>query len=83
MIDGNIPTLSLYTLIENIGNAYNGWKLICQFWVIHQMTRFYSDKLAWMPFHGDHLSGYLVVLYETFTLKDNNCIKKHQKVIEK
>ena len=47
------------------------------------MTRFYSDKLAWKPFHGDHLSGYLVVLYETFTLKDNNCIKKHQKVIEK
>ena len=59
-------------MITNIANFCSVWKLICQVLVIHQKTNFYSDKLTLRLFHVDYLSGYLILLCGTSTIKGNN-----------
>ena len=43
----------------------------CQVLIIHQKTNLYSNKLTLRLFYIDCLSGYLILLYGTSTLKGN------------
>ena len=72
MIGGDSPILTLYISVNKYTNFCSVWKLICQVLVIHQKTNFYSDKLTLRLFHVDCLSGYLILLCGTSTLKGSN-----------
>ena len=59
-------------ILTIIANFYNVSKLISQLLVIYEKMNFSSDKLTLKLFYLEWLSGYLILLCETSTLKGNN-----------
>ena len=59
-------------ILTIIASFYNESKLICQLLVIYEKMNFCSDKLTLTLFYVEWLSGYLILLCETSTLKGNN-----------
>ena len=67
-------------ILTIIASFYNESKLICQLLVIYEKMNFCSDKLTLTLFYVEWLSGYLILLCETSTLKGNNWGEKLQKL---
>ena len=67
-------------ILTIIANFYNVSKLISQLLVIYEKMNFSSDKLTLKLFYLEWLSGYLILLCETSTLKGNNWGEKLQKL---
>ena len=82
MIGGDSPILTLNISVNNyckfvwcMETDLSSFRI-----VIHQQMNFYSDKLTLRLLHVDCLSGYLILLCGTSTLKVNNWTEKLQKL---